>query len=70
MLVEVAKRNIRLKERGVLKGAFIIKVFCLIGELAAIKEPPEGNCRRGNRINFVDLLILCYYREIYIRTKC
>jgi len=69
MLVEVAKRNIRSKKRGVPKGAFITKVFCLVGELAAIKEPPEGNCRHSNHIDFVNLLILCYYREVYIRTK-
>jgi hypothetical protein len=70
MLVEVVKRNIRSKERGVPKGAFVTKVFCLVSELAATKEPPEGNCRRGNRIDFVDLLILCHRREVYIRTKC
>jgi hypothetical protein len=48
---------------------FITKVFCLVGELAATKEPPKGNYRRGNRIDFVNLLILCYYREVYICTK-
>jgi hypothetical protein len=42
MLVEVAKRNIRMKERSVLKGAFITKVFRLVSELTATKESPEG----------------------------
>jgi hypothetical protein len=64
MLIEVVKRNIRIKERSVLKGAFIIKVFRLVGELTAIKESPEGYYRYGNNIDFVDSLILYYSGEV------
>ena len=69
MLVKVAKHNIQIKERSVLKGAFITKVFRLIGELTAIKESLKGYCRRGNNINFVDSLILYYSGEVYNSTK-
>ena len=69
MLVEVAKRNIRMKERSVLKGAFVIKVFRLVGKLAAIKESPEGYYRRGNNVNFVDSLILYYGGEVCSSAK-
>ena len=69
MLVEVAKRNIRTKERSVLKGAFIIKVFRLIDKLTTIKESLKGYCRRGNNIDFVDSLILYYSGEVYNSTK-
>jgi hypothetical protein len=69
MLVEVAKRNIRAKERSVLKGAFVIKVFRLVGELTAMKESLEGYCRRGNNIDFVDSLILCYGGEVCSSAK-
>jgi hypothetical protein len=54
MVVDVAKRNIRSKKRSALKGAFITKVLCLVGELPAPKEPPKGHCCRGHYINFVD----------------
>ena len=69
MLVKVAKRNIQTKEKSVLKGAFIIKVFRLIGELTATKESPEGYYRRGNNINFVNSLILCYSGEVCSSAK-
>jgi hypothetical protein len=69
MLVEVAKRNIRIKERSVLKRAFITKVFRFVSKLTAIKESPEGYCRRGNNIDFVDSLILYYSREVYSSAK-
>ena len=64
MLVEVAKRNIRTKERSVLKGAFITKVFRLIGKLIIIKESLKGYCRRGNNIDFINSLILYYSGEV------
>ena len=69
MLVEVAKRNIRTKERSVLKGVFVIKVFRLVSKLVAIKKSLKGYCRRGNNIDFVDSLILCYGGEVYNSTK-
>jgi hypothetical protein len=69
MLVEVAKRNIRTKERSVLKGAFVTKVFRLVGELTAMKESPKGYCRRGNNVDFVDSLILCHSGEVYSSAK-
>ena len=69
MLVKVAKRNIRTKERSVLKGVFIIKVFYLIGKLTAIKESPKGYYHRGNNINFINSLILYYSREVYSNAK-
>ena len=69
MLIKVAKRNIRTKERSILKGAFITKVFRLIGKLTAIKESPKGYCRRGNNIDFINSLILYYSREVYSSTK-
>ena len=56
MLVKVTKGDIRLEERGVLKGAFVTKVRRFIGELAAAKEAPVGHGCRGNDINFVYLL--------------
>ena len=69
MLVEVAKCNIQTKERSILKGAFVIKVFRLIGELTTIKESLEGYYRHGNNINFVDSLILYYSGEVYSSAK-
>ena len=64
MLVEVVKRNIRSKKRGILKGAFIIKVFRLIGKLTAIKESPKGYYYYGNNIDFIDSLILYHSGEV------
>jgi hypothetical protein len=64
MLVEVIKCNIQIKKRSILKGAFIIKVFRLIGKLTAIKESLEGYYRRGNNINFVNSLIFYYSGEV------
>ena len=58
-----------MKERSVLKGAFIIKVFRLIGKLTAIKESPKGYYCRGNNINFVNSLILCYSGEVCSSAK-
>jgi hypothetical protein len=69
MLVKVAKCNIWIKERSILKGAFIIKVFRLVGKLATIKESPKGYYRRGNNIDFVDSLILYYSGEVYSSAK-
>jgi hypothetical protein len=69
MLVKVTKCNIRIKERSVLKGAFITKVFRLVGKLTAIKESPKGYYRHSNNINFVNSLILYYSREVYSSTK-
>jgi hypothetical protein len=69
VLVEVAEYNIRTKKRSALKGAFVIKVLCLIGELTALKESPKGYCCRGDRINFVDSLILYHRGEVYSSTK-
>jgi hypothetical protein len=69
MLVKVAKCNIRTKEKSILKGAFITKVFRLVGELTTIKESPKGYYRHGNNINFVNSLILYYGGEVYSSTK-
>jgi hypothetical protein len=69
MLIKVAKCNIWIKERSVLKGAFIIKVFCLIGELTAIKESFKGYYRHSNNIDFVNSLILYYSGEVYNSAK-
>jgi hypothetical protein len=69
MLIKVAKHNIRTKKRSALKGAFVIKVLRLVGKLTAPKESLKGYYCRGDRINFVDSLILCYYREVYSSTK-
>ena len=69
MLIKVTKYNIRTKERSVLKGVFIIKVFRLIGKLTTIKESPKGYCRHGNNIDFINSLILCHSREVYSSAK-
>jgi hypothetical protein len=69
MLVKVTKCNIQIKERSVLKEAFIIKVFRLVGKLTAIKESLKGYCRHGNNVNFVDSLILYYSGEVYSSAK-
>jgi hypothetical protein len=69
MLIKVAKRNIRIKERSILKGAFIIKVFCLIDKLTTIKESFKGYYYHNNNIDFINSLILYYNREVYSSTK-
>ena len=69
MLIKVTKYNIQLKKRGISKVAFIAKVFCLISKLATIKESLKGYYYYNNYINFINLLILYYYKEVYTYIK-